>query len=126
LAVSIAHDVSVTTWNNDLSDFRDHTLIDPESSLFNVVSKMHVGQRIFFSGSFAAAEGKECIEEKSLTLHGKLEQPEFTFKFTSASPEPPSDSDISELPRSVTRVQSEAEDELSSAAGESPQDRATQ
>jgi hypothetical protein len=89
LAVSIADDISVTTWNNDLSDFRDHTLMDPESPLFDVVSKMHVGQEVFFSGGFAEGEGKECIGEESMTLHGKLEDPEFTFKFSAVSAERP-------------------------------------
>lgn len=106
LAVLIADDVSVTTWNNDLSDFRDHTLIEPESLLFDAVSKMHVGQHVFFSGSFEAGEGKECIGEESLTLHGKLEEPEFTFKFSAVS---------SELP-AKTSAHSMAENEPAPAA----------
>jgi hypothetical protein len=89
LTVSIADDAALTTWNNDLSDFRDHTLIDPESPLFNVVSKMHVGQRVFFSGSFERGEGRECVGEESLTLRGKIEEPDFTFKFSVVSSKRP-------------------------------------
>jgi hypothetical protein len=111
LAVSIADGVSVTTWNNDLSDFRDHTLIEPESPLFDVVSKMHVGRLVFFSGSFEGGEEKECIGEESLTLHGKLEEPEFTFKFSSVSSER-----SSEPPAPGTSAQPVAEDELPPAA----------
>jgi hypothetical protein len=57
LAVLIADDVSVTTWNNDLSDFRDHTLIEPESLLFDAVSKKSAIDRTseWSSGTLAAA-----------------------------------------------------------------------
>ena len=54
------------------------------SELFATVSSMSKGQEVRFSGSFLKGDAG-CIGEQSMTLDGKLEDPEFTFKFSSVS-----------------------------------------
>jgi hypothetical protein len=87
LAIQIAEDVFVKTWNNALSDITDQTLIDPNTELFKVASSMQSGQSVNFSGRFFTGTEGDCIEESSLTLRGKLRQPEFIFKFSSVTPQ---------------------------------------
>jgi hypothetical protein len=41
------------------------------------------GQTVEFSGKFVSSGETGCIKEESLTLRGKIEDPEFTFKFAS-------------------------------------------
>jgi len=88
LAVSISKDVRLQTWNNDLSDIDDNTLIQPRTELFQTASLLKVGQLVSFSGSFIP-EREDCIEESSMTLRGKLDDPEFVFRFSSVSPYTP-------------------------------------
>jgi uncharacterized protein YecT (DUF1311 family) len=87
LEVRIADNIFVQTWNNDLSDMLDHTLLEPGSAIFTAASAMKRGQEVTFSGSFAAGlnEG-ECIGEQSVTLDGKLRKPEFTIRFSEIAP----------------------------------------
>lgn len=84
LAVSIADDITLETWNNALSDIGSRTLIDTKSEFFSIVSNMGVGQRVVFSGTFYPSD-KDCIEEQSLTINGSLSEPGFTLKFSSIS-----------------------------------------
>ena len=88
LAVTIAPDVYVKTWNNSLSDYTDGTLIDPSSALFGKASQLKEGQKIKFSGSLFRERGDAigCLRESSLTLEGKLSEPEFVFRFSDVSP----------------------------------------
>ena len=85
LYVSIAPDVRIETWNNDLSDVEYHTLIDPASKLFAEVSRMKVGDQVSFSGRFFPSE-VDCVEEHSMSLDGSMTDPEFVFRFTSVTP----------------------------------------
>jgi ketosteroid isomerase-like protein len=85
LAVSIAPDVLVTTWNNSLSDFEDHTLIEPGTSVFQTASAMKPGQLVAFSGRFFPSHEGDCIQESSLTLDGKVASPDFIFLFSDVS-----------------------------------------
>jgi hypothetical protein len=80
LAVQIGNDVYVHTWNNDVSDVADHSLIDPASSLFTKASALSEGQEVLFSGSFRP-ETTDCVKESSLTMNGSLTEPEFIFRF---------------------------------------------
>ena len=84
LQIEIAPDVSVQTWNNALSDIRDKTLIQPDSPLFQAASGLKRGQLIKFSGRFVR-DDESGLGEQSLSLRGKLEEPEFTFKFASVT-----------------------------------------
>ena len=88
LEVTIATDVYVMTWNNSFSDVFHHTLIDPSSALFGKASQLKEGQKIKFSGSFFRDSDDTigCLSESSLTLDGKLAEPEFVFRFSDVSP----------------------------------------
>ena len=94
LEIKIAENISVETWNNSLSDFEDHTLLEPESKIFKMASAMTVGQDVIFSGSFLR-DDENCIKEQSLTLHGKVEKPEFVFRFASVTS--PTENDASQI-----------------------------
>jgi hypothetical protein len=78
--VSIAKGVSVKTWNNAISDTGDDTLIVPRTRLFQMASSLRIGQQVLFSGSFIG-DRNDCIKEASLSLRGKIEDPEFIFRF---------------------------------------------
>jgi hypothetical protein len=80
--IEIAKDIKLLTWNNELSDTYDHTLLGPESKIFKTASGLIEKQPVVFSGSFFSGEEHECIKEGSLTLTGKLSSPEFIFKFS--------------------------------------------
>lgn len=81
LAVSIFRNVKLQTWNNAVSDVVDETLITPGSSVFKAASELKSGDSVKFSGSFVS-DSETCIGEQSLSLIGKLEEPEFTFRFS--------------------------------------------
>jgi hypothetical protein len=85
LEISLAKDVEVTTWNNDFSDRSDHTLIEPGSPLFQTASSMKKGQTVTFAGRFFSGGEGDCLKEGSVTLSGKLSEPEFIFRFSSIS-----------------------------------------
>jgi hypothetical protein len=80
LGISLADSVRVETWNNDLSDASDHTLIDPMSTLFATLSRMNVGDEVVFSGRFFPSD-VDCVKEKSISLTGSMTDPEFVFRF---------------------------------------------
>ena len=88
LEVTIGPDVYVKTWNNAISDALHSTMIDPGTSLFDRASQLKEGQKIKFSGSFVRDTGDSigCFYESSLTLDGKLSEPEFIFRFSDVSP----------------------------------------
>jgi uncharacterized protein YecT (DUF1311 family) len=81
LSVSIAPDILVKTWNNDLSDLIDRTLIQPGTPLFEAASSMAAGQYVTFSGLLYRGSDGDCVKEASLTLKGKVTEPEFIFRF---------------------------------------------
>ncbi|MDD2366475.1 MAG: hypothetical protein PHN84_09955 [Desulfuromonadaceae bacterium] len=74
-------DIILTTWNNDLSDLVDDTLIPHASHLYNAISEMAKGQRVVVSGHFFYSKG-DYIKEASLREHGSMKSPEFIFKFS--------------------------------------------
>ncbi|TXH34037.1 MAG: hypothetical protein E6Q98_19890 [Rhodospirillaceae bacterium] len=83
LQIKIAEGIYLQTANNDFSDIPYKTLIDPTSKLFESASALSVGQKVVFSGRFLAApEKNNCLAELSLTLNGKLSEPEFVFRFS--------------------------------------------
>lgn len=85
LKIAIAEDISVRTWNNALSDMGSETLIEPGSPVFEAASAMKRGQRVAFSGTFFRGSDGDCLAESSLSLRGKLEEPEFIFRFSAIS-----------------------------------------
>ena len=91
LEILIAPDVVVKTWNNAVSDISSNTLIEPGSPVFESASAMKHGQLAVFSGTFFQGQEGDCIGEGSLSLGGKLQSPEFIFRFSKISPySPPS------------------------------------
>ena len=82
LAIKIADNIQVKTWNNAFSDMSFDTLIDPNSPLFATASAMKEGQIVRFTGSFFSGRNDDCLEESSLSLSGKLSEPELIFKFS--------------------------------------------
>lgn len=83
--VEIANNISLETWNNSISDSLDSTLMAPGSKVFNAASNMEEGALVRVSGSFIGTGDNTCIRESSMTLKGKLQDPEFIFKFDSVS-----------------------------------------
>lgn len=86
LAVSLAPDITVQTWNNELSDIGSDTLIQPGTQLFASASAMKTGDLVRFSGTFLPGAEGDCLEEASLTLEGKVESPDFIFRFSGITP----------------------------------------
>jgi hypothetical protein len=81
LSVSIGKDVTFKTWNNSFSDYKFATLIDPDSSLFEKVSKLKEGAIVKFTGK-TFADKADCVNEASMTLGGSMAEPEYIFRFT--------------------------------------------
>ena len=61
LAISIAPDVLIKTWNNALSDIGSDTLLEPGSPVFESASALKVGQRVLFAGSFIQGHDGDCF-----------------------------------------------------------------
>lgn len=85
LVITLAKGITLKTWNNDFSDSMSKTLIDPNSKLFQNASMLKKGDSITFSGTFLPGKDGECIYEGSMSLSGKLRDPEFIFRFSSVS-----------------------------------------
>ena len=85
IEIRIAKDIFVKTWNNALSDIGSDTLLEPGSELFNKAAMLTKGAKVQFSGYFFS-DDSTCIQESSLSLNGKLEEPEFIFKFEKIEP----------------------------------------
>lgn len=81
LVLSLPNNIIIRTWNNSFSDIRYNTLIDPESKVFDNASELNVGDVVYFSGTFFD-DDDNCISEASLSLTGKVKEPEFIFKFS--------------------------------------------
>lgn len=82
LAVAIGSGpIQLKTYNNELSDTGDNTLIPINSDLFNTVADLKAGMMVMVSGTFLADE-QDFIKENSLTEAGSLTAPEFIVKFT--------------------------------------------
>ncbi|PTE15968.1 hypothetical protein [Pseudogemmobacter blasticus] len=86
-SVEMEGDIWLSTWNNAFSDAGSNTLIDPSSELFAALAELQEGQQVVFSGSFFKdpTDG-DCFDEKSLSLSGSMDQPEFVFDFSAVRP----------------------------------------
>ena len=110
LAISIADDIQVKTWNNALSDIGDHTLIDPNSDLYRRAVNLQNGQVIRFTGRFFRND-TDCVHETSLSMSGSMREPEFLFQFSDIS------SELSTAkPVDVTTLRSDPKTEVSTVA----------
>ena len=85
LQVDIGDGIGVGTWNNAYFDIGDNTLIEASSPLFVQALRLSTGQRVGFSGRFLPSD-TDCIRERSLTLDGSIQEPEFVFAFEAITP----------------------------------------
>src|SRR5216683_1277922 len=85
--IKISDDMSLGTWNNSLSDIGDHTLIEPDSNLYQTLKVLQIGQTVRFTGGFFR-DNTDCIRETSLSVSGSMQEPEFLFRFSDIQPEP--------------------------------------
>lgn len=84
--VEVAKDITLKTWNNALSDISSSTLIEPGTKLFNDAAALKKGDAVEFAGQFfREASNNDCLREASLSLSGKVKDPEFIFKFSSVA-----------------------------------------
>lgn len=84
VAIKIARNVYVETYNNDFSDRSYGTLVKHGSPIYQEVSQFNVGQQVRFSGIFFE-DSTDCIKEVSLSVDGAMTEPEFLIKFTAIS-----------------------------------------
>ncbi len=66
--------LTVSTWNNSLSDYQDKTLIPQSSKVFTKLAAMKEGNVVKFSG--------QLKKPKNTTEEGKMVSPDFLFVFT--------------------------------------------
>lgn len=81
LALSLPSGILIKTWNNSFSDTKYNTLMEPGTEIFNRASELSVGDVVYFSGTFFE-DNDNCISESSLSLSGKVKEPEFIFRFS--------------------------------------------
>ncbi|TKT70283.1 hypothetical protein YH63_002010 [Afipia massiliensis] len=82
ITLELASGLHVSTWNNDLSDLFDKTLIDPDTDIFKSLAVMKRGDTVRFSGGFFPSD-LDCVKEQSVTLGGSMKSPVFTMRFSS-------------------------------------------
>ena len=80
LDIRLDPNVTVSTWNNALSDISDHTLIAANSAVMRSASALSHGQTVIFSGSFIRS-ATDCAKERSLTIRGSMEDPDYIVRF---------------------------------------------
>jgi hypothetical protein len=83
LEIKVTDNISVTNLDafGAYGGHKRETILEPSSEVFQVVSKLKSGQRVRFSGNFYKDGGEDCLSEGSVTLDGKLKEPEFIFKY---------------------------------------------
>jgi hypothetical protein len=81
LILELTKNLYIRTWNNSFSDIGYGTLMEPGTNIFNTASNFNPGDIVYFSGSFFD-DKESCIAESSLSLSGKVQEPEFIFKFS--------------------------------------------
>ena len=77
--------VSVQTWNNELSDIFDKTLIPQSSPIFDKIAELKEGQKVMFGGQFLP-DDKNGFGEQSMSEAGSLKEPGFSFRFSNIEP----------------------------------------
>ncbi len=85
LTVELTDDVQLRTWGRESEDGDDHTLIDPNSDVYQSLAEMHSGDRVRFEGSFVP-RGASCLHETSIFAKNGMLSPSFVFRFTAVDP----------------------------------------
>jgi len=87
LEIEIERDITLETNNNSFSDTFDNTLIEPDNPIFKIASSLQTGTPVKFNGKLLSngffADKNDCLEERSITLDGKVSEPEYIFRFSS-------------------------------------------
>lgn len=78
--VRLADNVHIGTWNNALSDYLDGTLIEKTDPVYSALADMKAGDKVIFSGNFIPSQ-EDGVKERSITIRGSMQDPEFLFKF---------------------------------------------
>jgi hypothetical protein len=68
-----------------LSDTGTNTLIKPDTALYKALLTMKLGSTVRIHGRLFAS-GPDCYREKSVTLAGSLEDPDFLVRFSRIEP----------------------------------------
>jgi len=84
-SVEVGDDIRITTWNNELSDISDETLIKRGSEPYISLMNLSRGDKVRIAGEFLPSE-EDYFKEVSLTLDGAMQDPEFLFRFKSITP----------------------------------------
>lgn len=74
VTIRLSKRLTVSTWNNALSDSGDRTLIPQSSPVFKKLAQMKEGNVVKFSGSLKRS--------KNLTEEGRMVSPDFLFAFS--------------------------------------------
>ena len=82
LTVKIAPDISIETFNNEISDVETKTIIRQKNTVFKQLYNLKAGDKVKFSGIFLSSD-EDFLRENSISTEGSLQEPEFLFKFTS-------------------------------------------
>lgn len=117
LAIEIAPDVLIETWNNSLSDIGSNTLIEPGSPVFVAASAMKTGQLVDFSGVFVPSSEGSCLWDADLTLDSKLQSPDFIFRFSKVSAYDSNQRNAAAPPQAVDKEQPSELETPPSASG---------
>ena len=80
------HSIQVTCSSLGSAFGGPSTEIAQGTSLYSAVANLSEGQRVVFSGTFSASNGRDYVEEGSLTETGSMLDPEFIFKFKTLRP----------------------------------------
>lgn len=78
--------ITIATWNNALRDVGTNSMIPSGSDLYNKLAGMNVGDRVVFSGAFAASD-EDHLAESSMTEVGSMTTPGFVLVFEDVTPE---------------------------------------
>lgn len=73
IKISISNGVTVSTWNNQISDIKTDTLIKQSSPLYKTLSEMQEGNIVKFSGMIG--------KSKNLLEADRMLEPDFLFRF---------------------------------------------
>ena len=73
--------IIIATWNNPLADVDTNSIIPSGSDLYNKLAEMSVGDRVVFSGTFAAGD-EDHLAEASLTEASSMTTPGFVMVFS--------------------------------------------
>lgn len=66
-------DFGIGTWNNELSDIFDHTLVPMNSSAFQNLAELEVGNTMWFNGRLVSdRESLDGFSEASMTERGSM------------------------------------------------------